>query len=158
MSLVVSCYLLDIPECLHRELIFLYSRLDLRPPEDTEREESDEAAAPPNATAPAESTLAPPAETDQPATSGETTHRRRRSRLLDWNRLRHASVDERLQALRQYRQSQQGSDPTSGNADDERRHSRLTNRLRERFHARGDSRSSGPGLEGSLPSIQTVQH
>ncbi|KAI0472466.1 hypothetical protein F4859DRAFT_484294 [Xylaria cf. heliscus] len=153
-------------------------RLDLRPPEDIEREENGEAAAAPDAdatatatataaatAAPADGHLAPPAETDQAAT-GETTHRRRRSRLLDWNRLRHASVDERLQALRQYRQSQQGSDPASGGADDERRHSRLTDRLRGRFHIRSESRGDAatpspaptPAPQLSLPPASTVQH
>ncbi|TRX97540.1 hypothetical protein FHL15_001818 [Xylaria flabelliformis] len=148
-------------------------RLDLRPPEDIEREENEAAAAAQDATtattAPAQGHLAPPAETDQ-AASGETSHRRRRSRLLDWNRLRHASVDERLQALRQYRQSQQGSDPASGGADDERRHSRLTDRLRERFHIRSESRSESrsnaatpapasapPEPERSIP-VGTIQH
>ncbi|KAI0453199.1 hypothetical protein F5B21DRAFT_307050 [Xylaria acuta] len=144
-------------------------RLDLRPPEDVEREENDdEAAATSDATTtaatttPADGHLAPPAETDQ-AAAGETTHRRRRSRLLDWNRLRHASVDERLQALRQYRQSQQGSDPASSGADDERRHSRLTDRLRERFHIRSESRGDAATPERatperSLPAASTVQH
>ncbi|KAI8956033.1 hypothetical protein F4801DRAFT_574236 [Xylaria longipes] len=138
-------------------------RLDLRPLEDAEREENDEAAAAPDATTttPADGHLAPPAETEQ-AVAGETTHRRRRSRLLDWNRLRHASVDERLQALRQYRQSQQGSDPASSSADDERRHSRLTSRLRERFHirseSRGDAATPTPTSEPSLPAASTTQH
>jgi hypothetical protein len=78
--------------------------------------------------------------------------------LLDWNRLRHASVDERLQALRQFRQSQQGLGPTSGAAEDDRRHSRLTDRLRERFHTRGESRSSTAAPESSLPPASTLQH
>ncbi|RWA04726.1 hypothetical protein EKO27_g10378 [Xylaria grammica] len=139
-------------------------RLDLRPPEDIEREENGEAAGSQDATAAttANGHLAPPAETSQtpepPAAAGEETHRRRRSRLFDWNRLRHASVDERLQALRQYRQSQQGVDPTSSAVDDERRHSRLTDRIRERFHLRGDSRSSAAAPEGSLPPASTQQH
>ncbi|KAI1119971.1 hypothetical protein F5Y10DRAFT_144207 [Nemania abortiva] len=138
-------------------------RLDLRPPEDTEHEENDEAAAPEHATTTADGHLAPPPAEGEQAAAGEATQRRRRSRLLDWNRLRHASVDERLQALRQYRQSQEGSDP-SGTADDERRHSRLSNRLRERFHIRGESRSSATTTtttaprEESLPAVQTVQH
>ncbi|KAI0113738.1 hypothetical protein GGR51DRAFT_506468 [Nemania sp. FL0031] len=136
-------------------------RLDLRPPEDTEHEENDEAATLADAAAPTDGHLAPPpAEADQ-AAAGEATHRRRRSRLLDWNRLRHASVDERLQALRQYRQSQQGSD-AANTAEDERRHSRLSNRLRERFHIRSESRSSATTREAtreeSLPAVQTVQH
>ncbi|KAI1175737.1 hypothetical protein F4777DRAFT_302358 [Nemania sp. FL0916] len=130
-------------------------RLDLRPPEDIEVEENEEPAATPDAPAVADGHLAPPtAEADQTAT-GEATNRRRRSRLLDWNRLRHASVDERLQALRQYRQSQQGSSTTSNTPDDQRRRSRLTNRLRERFHVRTDSRISTAGPESSLPPAST---
>ncbi|KAI1294026.1 hypothetical protein F5Y03DRAFT_326095 [Xylaria venustula] len=139
-------------------------RLDLRPPEDAEGEENeDDAAATQDTTATTDGHLAPPAETHQDHTpettaTGEETHRRRRSRLFDWNRLRHASVDERLQALRQYRQSQQASDPASGAADDERRHSRLTDRLRERFHFRGDSRSSVTTPEVSAPAASTVRN
>jgi hypothetical protein len=134
-------------------------RLDLRPPEEIEHEGNDETATSPDAAtaATADGHLAPPTETDQ-AAAGEATHRRRRSRLLDWNRLRHASVDERLQALRQYRQSQQSSDPASNGVDDERRQSRLTDRLRERFHIRGDSRSGAVTSDGSLPPASTVQH
>ncbi|KAI1428838.1 hypothetical protein F5Y12DRAFT_636182 [Xylaria sp. FL1777] len=136
-------------------------RLDLRPPEDVEGDENDNTAATPDATTTADGHLAPPAETHrgqtpEPTAGGEETHRRRRSRLFDWNRLRHASVDERLQALRQYRQSQQ----ESGAAEDEHRHSRLTNRLRERFHLRSDSRSSAatPTPEVSAPSTSTPQN
>ncbi|GAP83842.1 putative RING-7 protein [Rosellinia necatrix] len=134
-------------------------RLDLRPPEDIEREGNEETAASSNTTVvvPADGNLAPPTAADQ-ATTGETTHRRRRSRLLDWNRLRHASVDERLQALRLYRQSQQGAGLASDTADDERRHSRLTDRLRERFHIRGDSRSGATSPEHPLPPASTTQH
>ncbi|KAI1506551.1 hypothetical protein F5X99DRAFT_7607 [Biscogniauxia marginata] len=72
----------------------------------------------------------------------DNAQRRRRSRLLDWNRLRHASVDERIQALRQYRQSQQ-----DGGADDEHRHSRITERMRERLHLR--ARAPSPGTTRS---------
>ncbi|KAI1188458.1 hypothetical protein F5B17DRAFT_269241 [Nemania serpens] len=129
-------------------------RLDLRPPEDVEPEEHEEAAAaPPDAASPADGHLAPPpAEADQPATS-EAANRRRRSRLLDWNRLRHASVDERLHALRQYRQSEQSSDPSSSTADDERRHLGLTGRLRERLHIRSDSRNNASAsASASVPA------
>ncbi|KAI0406299.1 hypothetical protein F4802DRAFT_109777 [Xylaria palmicola] len=136
-------------------------RLDLRPQEEIDAEGNDAAEAPADATAPSNGHLAPPpAEPEQQQTAaGETTHRRRRSRLLDWNRLRHASVDERLQALRQYRQSQQSSDPASGAADDERRHSRLTDRLRERFHIRNDSRSNAatPAGPSPVPPASDVQ-
>ncbi|KAI8634134.1 hypothetical protein F5Y19DRAFT_470306 [Xylariaceae sp. FL1651] len=137
-------------------------RLDLRPPETIEPEEDDEASATPDPTAAAAANthLALPAETDSPAVS-DATHRRRRSRLLDWNRLRHASVDERIQALRLYRQSQQGSEPTSSVIEDERRHSRLTDRLRERFHVRSEPRSNTQSPDSSnppAPSATTVQH
>ncbi|KAI0424907.1 hypothetical protein F5Y09DRAFT_123411 [Xylaria sp. FL1042] len=142
-------------------------RLDLRPPEDIDGEENGEengdTASTHGATVTADGHLAPPTGTQQNNTpestgAGEDTHRRRRSRLFDWNRLRHASVDERLQALRQYRQSQQASDPASGAVDDERRHSRLTDRLRERFHLRGDSRSSATTPEVSAPSTSTIRN
>ena len=74
----------------------------------------------------------------------QQNQRRRRSRFLpDWNRLRHASVDERIQALRQYRQSEQQetADATAGSSDspgagtthDRTGHMKLTGRLREKF-------------------------
>ncbi|KAK5629341.1 hypothetical protein RRF57_005056 [Xylaria bambusicola] len=147
-------------------------RLDLRPPEDIEGEE-DGASTTQDAAPTANGLLAPPADTHEDnapesAAAGEETHRRRRSRLFDWNRLRHASVDERLQALRQYRQSQQASDQASGAADDERRHSRLTDRLRERLHIRSESRSNATTpeppvapastIQASLPPASTQQH
>lgn len=143
-------------------------RLDLRPPEEIEHDRNDETATSPDAdaaaatatAATADGHLAPPTDGEQ-AAAGEATHRRRRSRLLDWNRLRNASVDERLQALRQYRQSQQSSEPASNGANDERRHSRLTGRLRERFHIRSDSRNgvaTAATSDGSLPPASTVQH
>ncbi|KAI1354316.1 hypothetical protein F5Y01DRAFT_12875 [Xylaria sp. FL0043] len=138
-------------------------RLDLRPPEDIEGEEHGDTASTQDATVTVGGHLAPPTGTHQDNApestgAGEETHRRRRSRLFDWNRLRHASVDERLQALRQYRQSQQALDPASGAADDERRHSRLTDRLRERFHLRSDSRSSAATPEVSAPSTSTTRN
>ncbi|KAI0806494.1 hypothetical protein GGR55DRAFT_210897 [Xylaria sp. FL0064] len=138
-------------------------RLDLRPPEEIEGEENGDAASTQDATVTADGHLAPPTGTHQDNApestgAGEETHRRRRSRLFDWNRLRHASVDERLHALRQYRQSQQASDLASSAADDERRHSRLTGRLRERFHLRSDSRNSATTPEVSAPSTSTTRN
>ncbi|KAI0513176.1 hypothetical protein F5B22DRAFT_647989 [Xylaria bambusicola] len=133
-------------------------RLDLRPPEDAEGEEDDTPATQ-DAAPTAGGLLAPPPDTregnaPESAAAADETHRRRRSRLFDWNRLRHASVDERLQALRQYRQSQQASD---GAADDERRHSRLTDRLRERLHIRSESRSNATTPEPPAAPASTVQ-
>ncbi|KAI1431750.1 hypothetical protein GGR50DRAFT_42980 [Xylaria sp. CBS 124048] len=114
-------------------------RFDLRPPEDIEREENGEATTSPDgATEATDGQQAPSPGTEQapePNATGEAAHRRRRSRLLDWNRLRHAPVDERVQALRLYRQFLQGTDPAAG---EERRHSRLTERLRERLHIRSE--------------------
>ncbi|RYO86544.1 hypothetical protein DL766_003011 [Monosporascus sp. MC13-8B] len=84
--------------------------------------------------------LAAPVETD--VADINMANRRRISRLLDWNRLRHASVDERIQALRQYRQTQQAAGP--GSADDQSRHTKLTDRLREKFHIRTRRQSHPP--------------
>ncbi|RYO74175.1 hypothetical protein DL764_010929 [Monosporascus ibericus] len=92
--------------------------------------------------------LTAPVETD--VADMNTAHRRRISRLLDWNRLRHASVDERIQALRQYRQTQQATGP--GSADDQSRHTKLTDRLREKFHIR-TRRQSQPSDQTPRESI-----
>ncbi|KAI1816390.1 hypothetical protein GGS20DRAFT_583496 [Poronia punctata] len=115
-------------------------RLDLRPPEEVETAEADRQQESTETGIQAEHSTRPNGNENasEPVGAVESSspqqHRRRRSRLLDWNRLRHATVDERIQALRQYRQSEQ--------ADNERRHSRLSGRLLGRFHARSESRSS----------------
>ncbi|KAK7921115.1 Receptor-likey region transmembrane domain-containing protein 1 [Apiospora marii] len=64
---------------------------------------------------------------------GDAGHRRRRSRLLDWNMLRHASVDERIRALRQFRE-QHG--PSESVASEDRAGHNLADRLRDKFHIR----------------------
>ncbi|KAK8039201.1 ring finger domain protein [Apiospora rasikravindrae] len=64
---------------------------------------------------------------------GEIGHRRRRSRLLDWNMLRHASVDERIRALRQFRE-QHG--PSENVVSEDRAGHNLADRLRDKFHIR----------------------
>ncbi|KAK7980623.1 Elf1-domain-containing protein [Apiospora arundinis] len=64
---------------------------------------------------------------------GDAGHRRRRSRLLDWNMLRHASVDERIRALRQFREQHGASDNA---ASEERAGHNLADRLRDKFHIR----------------------
>ncbi|KAI1107329.1 hypothetical protein F4804DRAFT_297602 [Jackrogersella minutella] len=109
-------------------------RLDLRPHEAEEEQKDGEASNPmpqSDAAGPVDHHLAP-----SPEDEGDGLQRRRRSRLLDWNRLRHASVDERIQALRQYRQSQQGATSGSSSAEDQTRHAKLSDRLREKFHIR----------------------
>ncbi|KAI0882492.1 uncharacterized protein GGS22DRAFT_169589 [Annulohypoxylon maeteangense] len=109
-------------------------RLDLRPREAEEAEESGEAtneAPQPNETGPADTHSAHVPEDD-----GDGPQRRRISRFLDWNRLRHASVDERILALRQYRESQPDAIPDTSSAEDQSQHTRLSDRLREKFHIR----------------------
>ncbi|KAI1460850.1 hypothetical protein F4805DRAFT_415758 [Annulohypoxylon moriforme] len=109
-------------------------RLDLRPREAEEVEEAGEArdeAPQTDEAGPVDGHSAHVTEDD-----GDGPQRRRISRFLDWNRLRHASVDERIQALRQYRQSQQDAAPSSSSAEDQSQHTRLSDRLREKFHIR----------------------
>ncbi|KAI1766604.1 hypothetical protein GGR53DRAFT_485919 [Hypoxylon sp. FL1150] len=127
------------PQCIDPWLVNVSGtcplcRLDLRP---QENEESGSSANRPDGTVDPTSSPAPDDE-------GDAAQRRRLSRLLDWNMLRHASVDERIQALRQYRQSQGATSgnaasgtPTSNDADEEQsRHTKLSDRLREKFHIR----------------------
>jgi hypothetical protein len=62
---------------------------------------------------------------------------RRTSRLLDLARLRHASAEERLQALRQYRHSRaQDTSTTAEDSVERSRHAKLADRLRVRFRIR----------------------
>ncbi|KAI1447513.1 hypothetical protein F5Y02DRAFT_29681 [Annulohypoxylon stygium] len=109
-------------------------RLDLRPREVEEAEEASEArdeVPQLDEASPADGHSAHVPEDD-----GDGPQRRRISRFLDWNRLRHASVDERIQALRQYRESQQDATPGPSSAEDQNQHTRLSDRLREKFHIR----------------------
>ncbi|CAJ2511564.1 Uu.00g071890.m01.CDS01 [Anthostomella pinea] len=135
-------------------------RLDLRPeaktgdPASSEAPPEDDPAAEGAPAHPVEPSSAEPAAVNatpvSAATAGadggdvDATQRRRVSRLLDWNRLRHASVDERITALRQFRQSQQATSPESATAHDETRRVRLADRMRERFHIR-THRAHTPG-------------
>ncbi|KAI1652202.1 uncharacterized protein F4817DRAFT_322518 [Daldinia loculata] len=126
------------PQCIDPWLVNVSGtcplcRLDLRPHEEEEEDgEGALASAHPDTVSngPVDSHLAPPPEDEVDA-----TQRRRRSRLLDWNGLRHATVDERIQALRQYRQTQ-GASSGNGSAEDQNRHAKLSDRLREKFHIR----------------------
>ncbi|KAI0845753.1 hypothetical protein F5Y00DRAFT_245564 [Daldinia vernicosa] len=127
------------PQCIDPWLVNVSGtcplcRLDLRPHEEEDEEGGEGAWAPayPDIMShgPVDSHLAPP-----PEDEADATQRRRRSRLLDWNRLRHATVDERIQALRQYRQTQ-GVTAGNGSAEDQNRHAKLSDRLREKFHIR----------------------
>lgn len=73
-----------------------------------------------------------------------STHRRRVSRLFDLNRLRHASVEERIEVLRRYRTEQRGEEGAGGDGGDDRsRRARVADKLREKFRIR--TRTQSPG-------------
>ncbi|KAI1480359.1 hypothetical protein F4774DRAFT_378143 [Daldinia eschscholtzii] len=126
------------PQCIDPWLVNVSGtcplcRLDLRPREEGEEDADGIWPSIHHDTVnngPVDNHLAPPHEDEVDA-----SQRRRRSRLLDWNRLRHATVDERIQALRQYRQAQ-GATTGDGSAEDQNRHAKLSDRLREKFHIR----------------------
>ncbi|KAF5524890.1 E3 ubiquitin-protein ligase SDIR1 [Colletotrichum aenigma] len=109
-------------------------RLDLRPQGENTENPSDE--------------LPPPLDLDGHESDGSSTTQRRRTRLFDLNRLRHASAEERIQALRQYRTQQQGQDvsdePAGANGDERQersRRARMADKLREKFRIRTNPQS-----------------
>lgn len=105
------------------------SRLDLRPPEQRD-DTADDAG------------MAPPLELDGPHDDARTVAQRMRvSRILDLARLRHASPEERIQALRQYRRSQVQEAGEDGG--DRGRRARVADRLRDRFRVL--TRAQSPG-------------
>ncbi|KAI0019387.1 hypothetical protein F4780DRAFT_443047 [Xylariomycetidae sp. FL0641] len=121
-------------------------RLDLRPMSARFEAAEEGEASEPHSTAPAQEPPVSPS-LPVPSTSDGTTtagQRPRRSWLMDWNRLRHAPVDERIQALRHYRQSQQGIASVSGEDHSQHLHHKLTERLREKFHIRTRPQSPVP--------------
>src|SRR4051794_16006181 len=96
----------------------VHSRLDLRPNSGT----GDDQEA---------SQLPPPLEADGDGESSHNGQRRRSSRFFDLNRLRHASVEERIEVLRRYRREsqQQTSGGSATDGEDERKQSaKLSNR------------------------------
>lgn len=113
-----------------------FSRLDLRPPgeRDETLRDGDDASMP------------PPLELEGPQDDAPSTSQRRRmSRFLDLARLRHASPEERIQALRQYRRSEvqtQEAAPAQDNGERSRR-AKLADKLREKFRVR--TRAQSPG-------------
>ncbi|GKT49363.1 E3 ubiquitin-protein ligase SDIR1 [Colletotrichum spaethianum] len=103
-------------------------RLDLRPQGGAENG-SDE--------------LPPPLELDGHESDGSSTTQGRRTRLFDLNRLRNASAEERIQALRQYRTQHQDQGAPAGATDveheernDRSRRARLADKLRDKFRIR----------------------
>ncbi|KAK0613801.1 hypothetical protein B0T14DRAFT_438067 [Immersiella caudata] len=92
------------------------------------------------------SQLAPPLagewnERDEASAPGR--ERRRSSRLLDFHRLRQASVEERIEILRRHRSQQQqsGSQPADGDLEERGRRARLADRLKDTFRIRTRTQS-----------------
>ncbi|KAL2753691.1 hypothetical protein ACRALDRAFT_2110461 [Sodiomyces alcalophilus JCM 7366] len=114
-------------------------RLDLRPRNNDGSEDDmrDETALP------------PPLELN--SQDHEAAHgRQRTSRFPDLHRLRHASVEERIQVLRQYRTEQQVQGGVHGaesehDADARRRRSKLADKLRDKFRIRTGPQGQGDG-------------
>ncbi|KAH7370595.1 hypothetical protein BKA65DRAFT_20816 [Rhexocercosporidium sp. MPI-PUGE-AT-0058] len=100
----------------------------------------------------AEGELPPPLsaneETSRASSDGSAHQRRRVSRFLDLNRLRHAPPDERIAALRQLREETQraGGEPVNNEniAEEPSRRARLTNRLRDTFRIRTRAQNDPP--------------
>ncbi|CRK30839.1 hypothetical protein BN1723_014428 [Verticillium longisporum] len=107
-------------------------RHDLRPEHDEDEERSS-----------ADDALPPPLELDGQDSDSNSTNgpqRRRTSRLLDLNRLRNASVEERMQALRDYRREQRAHAAPEGSSelevDARGRRAKLADKLRDKFKIR----------------------
>ncbi|KAK0639311.1 hypothetical protein B0T16DRAFT_463002 [Cercophora newfieldiana] len=95
------------------------------------------------------SQLAPPLATEWNDPEGSSTagrERRRSSRLLDFHRLRQASVEERIEILRRHRSQQQP--PADGDPEERGRRARLADRLRA-FRIRTRTQSPGQSTEGA---------
>ena len=79
--------------------------------------------------------LPPPLEMDglEPDPSTE----RRKTKLFDLSRLRHASPEERIRFLRQMRRDQPNeSGSTSGDSSDRSRRAKVADKLRDKFRIR----------------------
>jgi len=103
-----------------------------------------------------QSQLAPPLAgewNDQDESSAPSRDRRRTSRLLDFHRLRQASIEERIEILRRHRsQQQQSASPSADNDLEERgRRARLADRLREAFRIR--TRTQSPRQSRDIASV-----
>ncbi|EJT69373.1 RING-7 protein [Gaeumannomyces tritici R3-111a-1] len=101
-------------------------RLDLQPHNDE--------------TSPDGGQLSPPLGPD-PETTVSPRQTRRSSRLFDLARLRHASVEERIEGLRQYRHESRVAGGDANEEDERSSTSRLTQRLREKFRVRTRAQS-----------------
>lgn len=116
------------------------SRLDLRPGRGDSQDGS---------TADGEAPLPPPLgwEMDDNETE-QNSYRNRLSRLFDVNRLRQASVEEQMQALRQLREDGMGQETSEPEAavpregDDRHQGARFADKLKERFRILTKSQSA----------------
>lgn len=110
----------------HRSLLLPWlirrrcSRLDLRPEHDRREDAEDEA---------------PPLGVEGGRPGDTPVASRRRTRFLDLTNLRHASVEQRIEGLRRYR-DEHSRGPSAGQEDESHSHGGPTDRLRERFHIR----------------------
>lgn len=114
-------------EPVYANMLPKLSRLDLRPP--GEKEDGVQVD---------ETQMPPPLDLDDSDNdAASVTQRSRASRFFDLTRLRHASPEERIQALRQFRHSQaQPSSTTGGETTDRGRRSKLADKLRDKFRIR----------------------
>ena len=77
--------------------------------------------------------------------NASSNHQRRRvSRFLDLNRLRHAPPDERIAALRRLREQSQRDGEGVEDVEEPSRRARLTGRLRDTFRIRTRAQNEGP--------------
>lgn len=128
-----------------------HSRLDLRTMD--KRNGAEGNTSPVRSSSPEGEGLAPPLAADESSNSTPSSTRRL-SRYLDLHRLRHAPPDERLAALRQYRQqSQSDNDNTAPIEDSESqtRRTTLATRLRDSFRIRTRVQDSGNSTQSLTP-------
>jgi hypothetical protein len=83
--------------------------------------------------------------TDRNSSEGDAPHRRRMSRFVDLRRLRHAPPDERIAALRSFREESQRDVAPVEDTEERSRRARLTSRLRDTFHIRTRTRDAPAG-------------
>ncbi|KAL4807255.1 hypothetical protein BDV18DRAFT_137218 [Aspergillus unguis] len=141
------------PECIDPWLVNVSGtcplcRIDLNPPKPEDETENQEAES-----AEGQGDTSATNNTTQQTIEETPTHRNRLSSYLhgtlNARRMRDASVEERLAALRSVRE-EANRDAENGNEHDERRRNRLTARLRERFRIR--TRAHGAHDEAAASS------
>ena len=130
MPLMVSSFFFVLTLSL---LIIMCSRYDLRPQNQRDANESTSRDG--------ENSLPPPLALDEYETeTAHNPHRHRLSRIFDVNRLRQASPEEQMAALRQMRAETNEAEPQAGETES-RRQRRLAERLKERFRIRTQAQS-----------------